>query len=76
MMMSRAIPTPTREARAAILPPEAYFIAASQLLIVARRLLNAGLLPPSGLRAALLWSEHLSRAGMGSWRHRRARRGR
>nr|CRY97955.1 hypothetical protein [uncultured prokaryote] len=74
MMMSRAIRT--REARPAMLPPSAYFLAASQMLAVARCLFNAGLLPPSGLRAALIWSEHLSRAGMRLWRQRRARRGR
>ncbi len=70
-MTNRAIPS--REAGAAILPPVAYFLAASRLLAVARRLFNAGLLPPSGLRAALMWSEHLSRAGMRSWPQRRAR---
>ena len=71
MTISRAIPT--RAGRAAILPPAAYFQAASRVLVVARRLFNAGLLPPSGLRAALMWSDHLSRAGMRSWRQRRIR---
>ena len=74
MMMSRAIPT--RETHPAMLPPGVYILAASLMLAVARRLYNVGLLPPSGLRATLIWSEHLSRAGIRSWRQRRTRRGR
>lgn len=62
------------QASAAMLPPAAYFGAASRVLAVVRRLFNAGLLPGFGLRAALVWSEHLSRQGMRSWRQRRARR--
>jgi hypothetical protein len=72
MMMSRV--APTLEARRAMLPPGFYLLAASRMLAVARRLYNVGLLPPSCLRAALMWSGYLSRAGMRSWRQRRARR--
>ncbi len=59
MMMSCAIRT--RDARPAMLPPRIYLLVASKILAVARRLYNIGLLPPSGLCAALM--QNTCRAG-------------
>ncbi len=54
-----------------LIPPAAYFHAASVLLAGAGTLFGAGLISAGGLGAALSHSQRLSRSGMEAWRRRR-----
>ena len=61
---------------AAALPRGVYFLVSTQILNVARNLVQRRILGVSGLGTALRWSNRLSRAGMQSWRFRLRQRNR
>ena len=66
MMALRQLP---RQLRLDI-EPELYFRVAHRTLAMAQALYRTGLLPRSGLKAALVIASVLGRAGMAAWRAR------